>query len=84
MLSPLADDSPLGRMLRDARINQIGEQQVIPPSSLVGVRGPGIVQEIYDTVLKPWRQDRGESLGCQAEATDAAVKCRRCRCATIG
>ena len=54
------DDSPLGRMLRDARINQIGEgsNEVLTSFvALVGMRGPGMeFKEIYDTMLKPARE----------------------------
>jgi alkylation response protein AidB-like acyl-CoA dehydrogenase len=48
------DDNPLGRLLRDARINQIGEgsNEVLTSFiALVGMRGPGMeFKEIYDTM----------------------------------
>jgi acyl-CoA dehydrogenase family protein 9 len=53
-------DLPLERLVRDARINQIGEgsNEVLTSFiALVGMRGPGMeFKEIYDTMLKPTRQ----------------------------
>jgi acyl-CoA dehydrogenase family protein 9 len=52
-------DLPLERMMRDARINQIGEgaNEVLTSFvALVGMRGPGMeFKEIYDTLMKPTR-----------------------------
>jgi alkylation response protein AidB-like acyl-CoA dehydrogenase len=53
-------DRPLERMMRDARINQIGEganEVLISFIALVGMRGPGMeFKEIYDTMMKPTRE----------------------------
>jgi alkylation response protein AidB-like acyl-CoA dehydrogenase len=53
-------DLPLERMVRDARINQIGEgaNEVLTSFiALVGMRGPGMeFKEIYDTMVKPSRE----------------------------
>src|SRR3954453_7481291 len=53
------NDSPMGRILRDARINQIGEgsNEVLTSFiALVGMRGPGMeFKELYDTMMKPTR-----------------------------
>jgi acyl-CoA dehydrogenase family protein 9 len=54
------NDLPLERLVRDARINQIGEgsNEVLTSFiALVGMRGPGMeFKEIYDTMLKPTRE----------------------------
>ena len=84
------DDSPCGRILRDARINQIGEgsNEVLTSFiALVGMRGPGMeFKEIYDNVLKPSRQGLGKAwtagmsrLGAAVRVPDVPVKSDRLR-----
>ncbi len=72
------NDSPLERMLRDARINQIGEgsNEVLTSFvALVGMRGPGMeFKELLDTMLKPWRSDRMKGFGAGMKRLGAAVK----------
>ncbi len=71
-------DLPLERMMRDARINQIGEgaNEVLTSFiALVGMRGPGMeFKEIYDTMLKPSRDGMSKAWTAGMNRLGAAIR----------
>jgi len=76
-------DLPLERMLRHARINQIGEgaNEVLTSFiALVGMRGPGVEpREIWVTLHHP-SSDFGKHGALASAAPEPRCARRRCRC----
>jgi acyl-CoA dehydrogenase family member 9 len=71
-------DLPLERMMRDARINQIGEgaNEVLTSFvALVGMRGPGMeFKEIYDTMMKPSRDRMSKAWAAGKNRLGATIR----------
>jgi alkylation response protein AidB-like acyl-CoA dehydrogenase len=71
-------DSPLERMVRDARINQIGEgaNEVLTSFiALVGMRGPGMeFKEIHDTMFNPRGGRIGKAFNAGMSRLGSAVR----------
>src|ERR1700758_5282516 len=71
-------DLPLERMMRDARINQIGEgaNEVLTSFiALVGMRGPGMeFKEIYDTMMKPSRDRMSKAWAAGKSRLGATIR----------
>jgi acyl-CoA dehydrogenase family protein 9 len=68
-------DRPLERMLRDHRINQIGEganEVLLSFIALMGMRGPGLrLKEVADALKRPW-----SGLGTISSFAASAVRAR--------
>jgi alkylation response protein AidB-like acyl-CoA dehydrogenase len=71
-------DLPLERMMRDARINQIGEgaNEVLTSFiALVGMRGPGMeFKDIYDTMMKPSREGMSKAWAAGKSRLGATIR----------